>query len=162
MPNFTEFADGKTEFVGSGGKSSMKVDSERVSEISPKPGATRRTELQIASAPASRNAGRIQFVGGPICPRCDRWWKYVQSIDSLGRPHGRPRPLGPHCTTCCSNRHWACAECGQCLPRYLGQPGDRARFDRRTCSSACRQRAYRRRRQARASAPIQSSGVAEQ
>ena len=97
----------------------------------------------------SRNAHRGGFVAGSICPRCDRRWRYFQTIDDDGRAIGSPRPIIPHCTSCCSNRHWACVECGRCLPPYRGALENRARIDRRTCSAGCRQRAYRRREKAR-------------
>lgn len=43
-----------------------------------------------------------------------------------------------HCSTCHGGDHWACAECGKCLPRG-------ARLDRAYCSSTCRGRARKRR-----------------
>jgi hypothetical protein len=102
-----------------------------------------RQALQIPILTPIRN-GRL--VSGPACPRCERTWKYFQRVDADGHAVGRPRPLGPHCTTCCSNGHWACAVCGRCLPKYRGRAGaGQTRIDRRTCSDACRQRAYRHR-----------------
>ena len=62
-----------------------------------------------------------------------------------------------HCTTCHKLGHKACQQCGRCLPESgLAALGLRSRFmkrsnvvrsDRDYCSSACRQRAYRHRRE---------------
>jgi hypothetical protein len=60
-----------------------------------------------------------------------------------------------HCTTCHSRDHNACEGCGECLGAYdTGVPNPSGylrtwknyRRDKRYCSGACRQRAYRRRR----------------
>jgi hypothetical protein len=64
----------------------------------------------------------------------------------------------PHCTTCHKEWHFACEVCGKCLPGWIPpspshqwRAGDRrVRIDRRTCSNACRQKAYRARRRERA------------
>lgn len=56
------------------------------------------------------------------------------------------RPGAPHCATCHVLTHNACLGCGRCLPeagRYTSQAVTRT--DRKHCSDACRQRAYRRR-----------------
>ncbi len=65
-------------------------------------------------------------------------------------PTGRLKPLGPHCTTCHSGDHNACHCCGSCLPECPPFakwmiPGA-VRRDRLYCSSACRQRDYRKRK----------------
>lgn len=54
----------------------------------------------------------------------------------------------PHCLTCHSGKHYACLQCGRCLPAsgFGAFTGDRVRRDRLTCSPACRQKAYRARR----------------
>jgi hypothetical protein len=54
----------------------------------------------------------------------------------------------PHCTTCHEWTHYACEECGACLPRtrHLWPGVGETRSDRLCCSNACRQRAYRERR----------------
>lgn len=59
----------------------------------------------------------------------------------------------PHCATCHAWTHYACDQCGGCLPdlgdglraSYNGVKGQ-AYANRRYCSNACRQRAYRARR----------------
>lgn len=108
---------------------------------------------------AWRGKPRCRFVAGPVCPRCDCLHCYIQELDLLGQPIGVSKPAGPHCTTCCSPHHWACVGCGKCLPTHRGSLGDRAKLNRRTCSSAYRQRAYRRRkRAARASVSHDEAG----
>jgi hypothetical protein len=59
----------------------------------------------------------------------------------------------PHCVTCHGEWHFACEGCGACLPEWIppGIPkwtatGRGNRIDRRYCSPACRQRAYRKRK----------------
>jgi len=61
------------------------------------------------------------------------------------------RQWSPHCSTCHSGKHYACVQCGRCLPASgigtltkFGEP--RVRIYRNYCSSACRQKAYRARR----------------
>lgn len=86
------------------------------------------------------------------CPGCGRWHPYGQYLDAAGNPVGRLKHIGPHCSSCHSDRHNACVVCGQCLPPWRPGVGphweklEAARIDARYCSSACRQRAYRRRR----------------
>ena len=64
----------------------------------------------------------------------------------------------PHCTTCHSEEHNACLECGKCMGTvadwvfysdWRDLPHIRrgeTRSDRFYCSDACRQRAYRKRK----------------
>ena len=59
---------------------------------------------------------------------------------------GKEWDHGFHCTACHSREHNACEDCGKCLgDRELWGSGG-YRSDRVFCGSACRQRAYRKRR----------------
>jgi len=53
--------------------------------------------------------------------------------------------LSLHCAACHSNRHRACRTCMACLPDWHNYRNPR-RIDSLYCSSACRQKAYRKRR----------------
>ena len=85
--------------------------------------------------------GRILAVP---CSGCERAPAYYQPLDRNGEDVGKPKPLGAHCTTCHSGEHNACQGCGACLSRWAPVAGF-VRSDKRYCSNACRQRAYRRR-----------------
>jgi hypothetical protein len=109
----------------------------------------RMSPLQVRRRKRSRNASRGMVGPSAVeCPRCGLHPFCYQRIDDAGRPIGLPRPLGVHCTSCCSRAHNACRVCGACLSTWRGLAGDRTRLDRRTCSPACRQLAYRRRQRA--------------
>jgi hypothetical protein len=58
------------------------------------------------------------------------------SVMHYERNNGTIRRLGRHCAKCHSRTHSSCVVCIHCLP-------ERARSDRLTCSSRCRQQAYR-------------------
>jgi len=97
----------------------------------------------------------------------ERWGDREHNGWDTCRDCGAPRYV-VHCQTCHSHEHNACEECGVCLgdsgelnrrwacgtyfdPQMGGRyprnhRGCETRSDRHYCSSACRQRAYRRRR----------------
>lgn len=98
--------------------------------------------LHLAEPQPSCNMAAIVFMP---CKGCNTAPAHFRG------PNGRLKPLGPHCTTCHSGGHNACCCCGSCLsecPPFAKWmiPGA-VRIDRRYCSSACRQRDYRRRKQ---------------
>jgi hypothetical protein len=87
------------------------------------------------------------------CTRCGvRVDVLSDGMTDEGTPSGRLRPAAPHCCTCRTHGdHNSCLTCGKCLSRWIPF-GSRfyggARLDKRYCSDACRQRAYRKRRAA--------------
>lgn len=92
------------------------------------------------SEPADSRNARPLFMWIP-CEGCQSAVPAIQRLD------GRRRPLTPHCITCHSPDHNACRQCGRCLPEWAPRRewSDAGRIDRRYCSSACRQKAYRQR-----------------
>ena len=89
----------------------------------------------------SRNGG---------CPLCERWpdgsgrRRSYDELTKAGMPEGLVGWNFTHCTACHSPKHNACVGCGGCLVNHKGAH----RSDKAFCSSACRQRAYRKRREA--------------
>lgn len=99
----------------------------------------------------SRNAAVVY--GAPTGCECGAWMPMWQAVDGDGQAVGDAKPLGMHCLTCHSDRHNACVDCGACLPDWAPSfgklPWERyQRRDARYCSNACRQRAYRKRKEA--------------
>jgi hypothetical protein len=108
------------------------------------------TEVKIAPAlhfPVRRRkrnaeprAGRFVFL--PECLVCAcRAVLYFECAQKLKR-------IGKHCLNCHSRDHNSCAVCHGCMPNPWIQMGrikvcKRVRFDRKVCSSKCRQQAYR-------------------
>lgn len=75
------------------------------------------------------------------CPGCPAGRRFLKHPSGIVTPWA-----GGHCTACHAHSHQACEACGQCLPEWRSrkQYSDRGRRgDRRYCSNACRQRAYR-------------------
>lgn len=96
---------------------------------------------------AVTNCNTVIRIWKERCPGCDGTLAFARLAD------GRVKPLGVHCITCHSRRHSACTTCGSCLPEWApirkwpdGRPCPR--WDKRYCSPACRQKAYRRRKRA--------------
>jgi hypothetical protein len=58
------------------------------------------------------------------------------SVVHYERADGTIRRMGWHCAGCHSRTHNSCVVCTACLP-------ERARSDKLTCSSRCRQQAFR-------------------
>lgn len=103
-----------------------------------------------------RNGRKVLYtIRRENCPGCKGQISLIQEVgpDADGNCVyvGEARLVLPHCATCHSNNHNACRGCGKCLPdsfpgfhRWRGG----CRSDKRYCSNACRQRAYRRRESA--------------
>jgi hypothetical protein len=83
--------------------------------------------LQI---PMRKTKCNVRLVYQPECLVCQ------SGILHIEREGGRFRRMGWHCARCHSKTHNSCIVCNACLP-------DRARSDRVTCSSKCRQQAHR-------------------
>ena len=77
---------------------------------------------------------------------------YTYGKESDYCPGCHKRIWTQHCTTCHSNDHSACLECGKCVPKvpyYDRETGNtfpiNPRPNNQYCSNACRQKAYRKR-----------------
>lgn len=108
--------------------------------------------LQVTERDIKRNAPLEPWVKCVTkyeqCRGCGRRISYGRDVVN-GQPVGQFTRMGPHCTTCHSYRHNACQECGACLPDWrMWKPWrERAqRLDAQYCSNACRQKAYRKRK----------------
>ena len=79
------------------------------------------------------------------CFGCERRFPFYQRLGTDGTPKGRALIIGAHCHTCHSDEHNCCEVCGKCLPPIHFYSANPVRVDRRHCSNACRQKAYRQR-----------------